>query len=153
MMPSIDNSLSFDFSASISLAVSFSESYLMLSSITPIRNSLFSIFWLSFGIISLVSFSILGLMAFIMFSCTLFIRSAMSLYFESSSAMVRRSRSDRSFSLGDIIRVKVLSFHAMLCQNIYGRLVCGLGMCVTCKISLSNPLHFPPSHLEMCFLG
>ena len=29
----------------------------------------------------------------------------------------------------------------------------GMGMHVTCKISLSNPLPFPPSHLEMCFLG
>ena len=27
----------------------------------------------------------------------------------------------------------------------------GMGMRVTCKISLSNPLPFPPSHLEMCF--
>ena len=52
-----------------------------------------------------------------------------------------------------LVRVKVLSFHAILYQSIYGRLVCGLDMCVTCKILLSNPLPFPPLTLECVFLG
>ena len=46
---------------------------------------------------------------------------------------------------GMLVMVKVLLFHAMLCQSTYGKLACGLYMCVTCMVLLSNPLPFSPS--------